>query len=186
MSDKDRDSGMSEAFLVESARVVTLIGEIDEWAARKVTYSLYHLSAEEDFSKPITLIINCDGGNVFESHGMYDTIKTLRAAGHVIHGRVHGHAMSAAVFVLQACTTRTMTANGMLMAHGLKEFRVGDIRNMEADAEAANKVLDIQVRMLCERGTRGEAYWRELLRDQLPHYYTAEEALKEGLVDAIE
>ena len=71
------------------------------------------------------------------------------------------------------------------MVHGLKEFRVGDVRNAMADMDAMNKTVDIQCAMLSSRSKLPDSHWREMLCDQLPHYYTAEEALKAGLIDAI-
>lgn len=176
-------AGTAEDFLIARAGVVTEIAEIDEWTARKVTYGLYELRARG--VNPITLIINSDGGSVFEAHGMYDTIRHLQSMGTTVVGRVHGHAMSAAVFVLQACEERVMTESGLLMVHGLKEFRVGDIRDLEADRDAMEKTLDIQCDML-GRTRMSAKEWREILRDHHPHYYRAKEALALGLVDRVE
>ena len=174
----------AEDFLIAKSRTVTMVGEIDEWVARKVMFSLHSLA--DATGNPITLIINSGGGEVFEAHGMYDTIMSLRREGAVINGRVHGYAMSAAILPLMACTTRTMTNSGVLMIHGLREIRAGDVRNMEADQDCMNKTVEIQARMLAERTHRDHAFWKELLRDQLPRYYIGAEALEAGLVDSIE
>ena len=173
----------AEGFLVRPSRHVLLIGEIDEWWSRRAQYALYALAADGVDKAPITIVINSDGGGVYEAHGVCDTIRTLRDQGYTVHGRVHGHAMSAAVLVLQACTTRTITQYGLLMVHGAVSARKGDAREMEAERDASTKTIEIQARIMEER-TGGD--WHELLRDQLPHYYTAREALEMGLVDAIE
>ena len=172
------DSG--DGFLVKSSRVVLLVGEIDEWWARNAQHAVYTLAAAD--TQPITVVINSDGGSVYEAHGVCDTIRGVRKGGVDIRGVVHGHAMSAAVLILQACTTRTITEYGMLMVHGAVNVTRGDAREMEAERDASNKLIEIQARLLEERTGRD---WRELLRDQLPHYYTAGEALAMGLVDTI-
>lgn len=170
----------TEGFFVKDSRTVLLVGEIDEWWARHAHHSLYSLAAINQ--RPITVVINSDGGSVYEAHGLYDTIRALRADGIIVHGKVHGHAMSAAVLVLQACTTRSMTAYGMLMVHGLVSARKGDAREMDAERDASAKIIEIQSRLMSERTGHD---WSELLRDQLPRYYTAVEALGMGLVDKV-
>ena len=178
----EHDGDNSEGFLVKPSRVVLLVGEIDEWWARNAQHALYTLTTTPADTAPITVVINSGGGSVYEAHGMYDTIRMLRADNIEVHGRVHGHAMSAAVLILQACTTRTITEYGMLMVHGAVNVTRGDAREMEAERDASNKLIEIQARLLEERTGRD---WHELLRDQLPHYYTAEEALSMGLVDSV-
>ena len=180
-TESGRPSTTAEDFLVREQRTVLLVGEIDEWSARKTMFSLYSLVGEDR----IHLVINSPGGSVFDGHAIYDTIRRMVVRGNTVEGYVAGHAMSIAVFPLLACSHRVMSTNAMLMVHGMESFKVGDVRDMEADADGANKILDIQARMLAERSNCSFEYWRDILKVHTPQYMTAGEALSLGLVDEV-
>jgi ATP-dependent protease ClpP protease subunit len=171
----------AEDFLCEKARSVLLVGDIDEWVSRKTIFSLYALGDGN-----IDLVLATPGGDPFPAQAIADTIEALRADGATVRGLVRGYCMSAGIIPLLACTERVAAQHSMLMIHGPTEIRVGDIRNMEAEQDAMKKLVGSLAKRLAERTRHDEAYWSALLCDHCPHYYTALEALEEGLVDRIE
>ena len=173
----------AEDFLCESAGIVTLCGEIDEWLTRKVIYSLYYLHGLG--RGEITLAITSAGGSVLDAHGIADTIADVVRRGTRVIGRVHGLAMSAAIFPLLACSTRVASRNAMLMIHGLEGIQIADVRNQEADLVANTKLVAIQAEILGSRSNKPIDYWLPVLKDRLPTYYTATEALEWGLIDEV-
>lgn len=94
-------------------RAVQLFGSIDPDTIGAVIDQLIELSAESK-SRPISLLIHSDGGDLDAAFGLYDFIKFLNVP---VHGYVVGTAYSAAVLILQACDRRYMMPHAWVMVH---------------------------------------------------------------------
>ena len=93
-------------------RNLQLFGSVTETSSNLLAVQLRTLDATS--SKPISLWINSDGGDVVSAFMLYDTIRLLRSP---VHGYVVGRAYSCAVLVFQACDRRMMAPNAYLMFH---------------------------------------------------------------------
>jgi ATP-dependent Clp protease protease subunit len=85
-------------------------------------------------NKPITLLINSPGGDIYAGNAIYDAVKASKAK---VTGVVIGHAMSAAATIFQACSRRIMTKNSRLLFHH-GTWTVNDgVKNLRAWATEA-------------------------------------------------
>ena len=175
----------ADEILCPEANTVLLTDEIDDYLARKVIYSLMYLNATLPMATPIYLVIASGGGDLFAGQAIADAVRIV-AKNREVHGRVVGYAMSAAVFPLLSCTTRTASRHAFLMVHGLDSLNHGDIRSQEAEMALNKKLAIMHGEQLAERTGKPLSYWEPILADHMPHYYTATEALEEGLIDTVE
>lgn len=91
---------------------------------------------------PITVIINCQGGDTQHGMAIYDTIRNCKSE---VRGIVVGHAYSMAAWILQACDHRSMTKHSSMMIHGGEEAisgKSGDVRNWKAFYEMQDSLLE--------------------------------------------
>lgn len=134
---------------------------------------------------PITLEISSPGGSVTAGHALMDVIRKIRRQGVRVIGVVYGEAASMAPLILQACSKRVASESAIFMVHGLVHFQIGDVRNLEAERKMVNNLVDYMAQLLGKTTKKNADYWRSILQDATPQYYTAEEALEIGLIDEI-
>lgn len=73
-----------------------------------------HDAASKRGEKPITIIMNNIGGDIFHGMAIYDAIRNC--TNHVTI-KVYGHAMSMGSIILQAADQRIMSPNSKIMVH---------------------------------------------------------------------
>jgi len=171
-------------------RTIIVSSDIDSGAAHEFIEDIEMLKLS--YSKdPIKVIISSPGGNVFSGIAMIRAVRGAQKIGIKIVGEVHGHACSMAFFILQCCDERHMGRLDILMAHGITTGFSGDMKSLEAE----NKLLGYWhtefANLVASRCTTvGEynepSYWFEILRDNTPQWYTAEESMEMGLIDKID
>jgi ATP-dependent protease ClpP protease subunit len=186
------DKGGDDYFgvMLPEARIVMLAEDIYEGTYNDIVRALTRLSMQS--SDDINLHIATGGGDAFTGLGLADAIDELQKRGAArgaplrVVGKAMGHCMSAGFIVLQACIERQMGARSWLMMHGASNsmFRA-DHRNMTAEVELTRKMNEQHAEWLAERTKQGRDFWLALLQDNTPHYWSAEEALADGLIDRI-
>jgi ATP-dependent protease ClpP protease subunit len=77
------------------------------------------------------------------------------------------------------------------MAHGITTGFTGDMRGLESENKLLNYWHEEFANLLAKRCKDGTefaevGYWFEILRDNTPQWYTANECLDMGLIDSIE
>jgi ATP-dependent Clp endopeptidase proteolytic subunit ClpP len=91
---------------------------VDHMMAEKIIKTLLILDNQDAESrkgnKPITIIMNNPGGEVYHGLAIYDAIRNCK--NHVTI-KVYGHAMSMGSWILQAADYRVMTPNSRIMIH---------------------------------------------------------------------
>ncbi len=152
---------------------------LDYSLVQNVISSLFYLDKQKEAN--ITLIINCVGGKCEFAFALHDAISMCK---NHVSGIVIGHAYSAASIFLQACDTRYMTQNAMMLIHyGNAEISRETNSQLQSDIKyyewSANRMYDIyasksnlsksKIKTLCDKDT----------------YFSAEEALEVGLIDKI-
>ena len=169
-------------------RVVIISGDIDTASAHEFIEDI-HMLIQEGSRDPVTIVICSPGGNVFSGLAIIRAIRLAKKNGMRVIGEVHGFAASMAFFILQCCDERIMGSLDILMAHGLTTGFVGDMKNMEAE----NKLLGYWHRELadliadrCVGEYKEPGFWFEVLRDNTPQWYTADECIEMGIVDRID
>lgn len=98
-----------------NSREVVIRGKINANMAAAIEELLIILNAINSES-PITLYINSDGGYYSAGMDIYDSVCFSRAP---VTGIVTSKADSMASVILQACKTRMMMSNGVIIIHNL-------------------------------------------------------------------
>jgi ATP-dependent Clp protease, protease subunit len=131
---------------------------------------------------PITLYVNCDGGKVTEGIAIYNTLRAYKGRKVCI---ITGIAASMGSVIPMACDEIRMAKGSFMMIHNPLVPATGgnadDLRKTADDLERMQgELLDIyQSRTGIERAKLQKYLDAET-------YFTAEEALAAGLIDAIE
>ncbi len=136
---------------------------------------------EENEKDPITLMINSNGGDVYEALGIIDYIETLSVPVNVI---ARGRAMSAAAMIL-CCGTglRAASKSSTIMVHEASAEIFGKSADIKANAEHIDELEEEFYRMMAKKTKHDEDFWRKACRKD--YYMTAQKALELGLIDKV-
>jgi len=173
----------AERVLLREKRIIVLSGEIDVCSTYNFICDMTILS---DSNEPITIIISSNGGSAEYGNGCIRAIREAQKRGIKVVGSVYGQAMSMAFFILQACDERVMGELDTIMAHGLTSTSVGDMRNREAENKLLKFFQDEYSTLLANKSKHNVNWWRKLLADNTPRFFTSKESMKLGLVDRID
>lgn len=130
----------------------------------------------------LRLRINSVGGDVYTALAMYDAI---RALGVPVRAEVHGLAASAATILLMAADTRVMSPHSRLMVHEASSVCWGKVSDIKAQYDNLCSAWADMVAIYAARCGKTEEEVRAA-HEGRDVYYTAEQALAWGLVDAID
>lgn len=160
---------------------IFMLSEINQALAAVVIEQLLEFGS--DPQQPIELYINSEGGTVVEALAIADTIAAIQAP---VIGIVVGTCYSAAVVVLQACSTRLMTQHSTLMMH---EGTCSTGRVPRRELKASFKLEYDTLERFCndlimKRAKMSKSVFKRL--NSRGAYLTAPEAKKLGLVDEIQ
>jgi len=136
---------------------------------------------EENAKDPITLMINSNGGDVYEALGIIDYIETLSVPVNVI---ARGRAMSAAAMIL-CCGTglRAASKSSTIMVHEASAEIFGKSADIKANAEHIDELEEEFYKMMAKKTKHDEDFWRKACRKD--YYMTAQKALELGLIDKV-
>lgn len=138
-------------------------------------------SYEGKSDDPINLLINSNGGDVYELLGLVDYINGLPVKVNTI---CRGKAASSAA-VLLACGTGTRTASkhSTIMLHDASSYFEGKVPDIASGIDYIRK-LETDINKLLETKTKKDAsWWKTNTRTDL--YLSAHQALELGLIDSI-
>ena len=143
--------------------------------------ALLHMRGEERKSEPINIIINSDGGDVYEALGMIDFIQSLDVKVNTI---CRGRAMSAAALLLCAGTgIRAASKNSTIMFHEISSGIYGKSSDMKANVQHTEKLEEILINIITANSKKDSSFWKDkILKD---YYLSPEEALELGVIDTI-
>ena len=130
---------------------------------------------------PINLLINTNGGDVYEANGIIDYINSLPVPVNVI---ARGRAMSAGAMIL-CCGTgiRAASKNTSIMMHEASAEIYGKTADLKANADHIDELEDSFYKMLATKSNQPEEFWIKACRKDF--YMTAAKALEYGLIDQI-
>jgi ATP-dependent Clp protease protease subunit len=143
--------------------------------------AVLHMRDESKKKDPINIIINSDGGDVYEALGIIDFIQSLDVKVNTI---CRGRAMSAAALLLCAGTgVRAASKHSTIMFHEISSGIYGKSSDMKANVQHTEKLEEILIDIICENSNEDSVFWKErILKD---YYLSPEEALKLGVIDSI-
>jgi ATP-dependent Clp protease protease subunit len=136
---------------------------------------------EENAEDPINLMINSNGGDVYEALGMIDYIQSLSVPVNII---ARGRAMSAAAMIL-ACGTgkRVASKSTTIMLHEASAEIFGKSADIKANADHIDGLENDFYTMMAEKTSQTEEFWRAACRKDF--YISAAKALELGVIDEI-
>jgi len=135
----------------------------------------------EDEGKPITVLLNSNGGDVYEALGIIDYFESLPVPVNII---ARGRAMSAAAMILCSGTgIRAASKNTTIMLHEASAEIYGKTADLKANADHIDELEDSFYKMLATKSNQTEEFWIKACRKDF--YLTANKALEYGLIDQI-
>lgn len=136
---------------------------------------------EENVNDPITLLINTNGGDVYEANGIIDYIESLNVPVNII---ARGRALSAGALLLCSGTgIRAASKSTVIMIHESSGELSGRSSDIKANADHIDSIEDNFYKRLTAKSNQTEEFWRKACRKDF--YMSADEALNLGLIDKI-
>ena len=180
---KEATTQMDYGIDVEASSVL-LFGEIMDGSLYDIITrirAILHMRKDENKNDPINLIINSDGGSVYEALGIIDYIQSLDVKVNTI---CRGRAMSAAALILCAGTgVRAASQYSTIMFHEISSDIYGKSSDMKANVQHMEKLEEILLEILKSNSNKEKDYWKNVtIKD---YYITPKDALDMGVIDAI-
>ena len=135
--------------------------------------------------KSITVLLNSGGGDVVETLGLIDYIRSLNQSDGIKTNRVcRGMAMSAAALLLAAGTgLRAASKHSKIMVHQLSSYAVGKLSDLKSNAKFAESLEDDCNNIMAECTNKDKQWWSD--NQQTDYFLNAEEAIQLGIIDKI-
>lgn len=134
--------------------------------------------------KPITIIINSYGGQLYECLGLIGKIESLQEKGYIIDTEVTGKAMSCGQLTFMFGTNRRVGKYSTILIHELSNVNYGNFTNLKIQAAEDNRLNDMLENLIIKKTN----ITRELLRDKIrgtDWYLSPEDCIKYGLATEI-
>jgi ATP-dependent Clp protease protease subunit len=146
----------------------------------KVRLILAH-RPEDKKEDPITVLLNSNGGDVYEALGIIDYMESVEVPINVI---ARGRAMSAGAMIL-CCGTgiRAASKNTTIMVHEASANIFGKSADIKANAEHIDELEEDFYKMMALKTKHDEEFWRKACRKD--YYMTAAKAAELGLIDQV-
>jgi ATP-dependent Clp protease protease subunit len=134
--------------------------------------------------KSITILLNSGGGDVVETLGLIDYIRSLDRDGIKTNIVCRGMAMSAAALLLTAGTgLRASSKHSKIMVHQLSSFTAGKLSDIKSNARFAEQLEEDCNQIMEECTKKDKTWWKS--NQQNDYFITSEKALELGIIDKI-
>lgn len=135
--------------------------------------------------KSVTILLNSPGGDVVETLGLIDYIRSLDSNEGIKTNIVcRGSAMSAAALLLAAGTgVRAASKHSKIMVHQLSTLAAGKLSDLKSNAKFAEQ-LENDCNTIMEECTKKDKKWWED-NQQNDYFLSSEDALGLGIIDKI-
>ena len=144
-----------------------------------ITASRLIRALQDSQSENITLRINSEGGEVFDSIAIYNYLK-----GRNVHVIIDGICASGASIVAMAGKTITMKQGSMMMIHNPLTIAAGDSEELRLQADILDKITESLAGIYSSRTGKAQEEILTLMASEL--WMNETEALNNGFVDQIE
>lgn len=171
--------------LLPEARMCVLAEDLQENTYIDIVRGLTRLALRGDAD--IYLHILSPGGDLYTGLALADAIEGLQThTGVKVVSLAMGMCASAAIFPYFAGNERRMGRRSWLMVHGVSMAMIGaDMTGLGSEVAHIEKVNTQLAEWFAARTKHPVEFWAPILLSRDPHYWSAEEALKDGLADAI-
>jgi len=155
--------------------IIPLIGEVNEEMYTRLIDCITALSNADVAYERLTILLNTYGGDLYNAFAIYDQLKSQEMKIRIV---CNGPVMSAGTVILMAGDVREMTPLSFLMVHyGI------DAQDSEKTYKHNGHLLKLLKGLYRENSNSSEKTINGWFNSDT--YFTAEEALKLGLVDKI-
>ena len=165
------------------ALVYTFYSGVDADSVKECMAEL-GLWARRDPGAPLTVVFNSPGGSVLDGLALFDYLRQLRAAGHLVTTIGLGRTASMGAVLLQAGDRRIIGANAFMLIHEVSHLSSGKVSEMADGVEFSRRLQRQLVRILAERSTLTEAQIQRRW-ERKEWWLDAEEAVELGLADQL-
>jgi ATP-dependent Clp protease protease subunit len=166
-------------------RIVILTGEIDLDIALEATRELTYVALKNKSNKPIQVVLNSVGGEVYAGLLVYNTINDLvKRQGIQVNVEVRGLAASMGCIILQAGTKRISAKATRFLIHEVAAWDWGKVSEMEDKVTEIRQVNNLLRDIISERSGKPTKEIDHLWTKK-DVWYSAKEALEFGLIDEI-
>jgi ATP-dependent Clp protease protease subunit len=169
------------------SKIITL-GDINNENICYVIDSIYNINYENKESKiskpaPITLIINSEGGNVYDSMGLIDVIEKSPTPIHIV---VQGQAQSAAFAIVTTGHYRYAGRRATFMYHELSWESVQEkLTQYKQEIYESNRLWKMYQNVILDNTKITRKQLDKIDKGRKEWYINAEEALELGIIDEI-
>jgi len=130
---------------------------------------------------PINVIINSDGGDVYDMLGLVDYIESLSVKVNTI---CRGKAFSAAAILLAHGTgVRMSSKRSSVMFHQSSSFIGGKMGDISAYVDNVKTIENIVYELLEAKTKKDASWWKDKMKTDF--FVTPEELLEYGVIDQI-
>ncbi len=149
--------------------------------AKKVVDQLNKLDSKK--TKTVNVRINSPGGSVADGLAIYNALRGL-SPDIKVKVKIDGLAASAGSLIAMAGDEVCMPATAIMMVHGPWSYTQGNAKELRKYADVLDKWTE-SLAAAYEAKSKSSKDWLALLMDGEDHWYTAKEALDEGLIDSV-
>lgn len=162
-------------------RKIVLDEEVDDDFASIILKSCEILKVKKE---PVTIIINCPGGDVYAGLSIIDSFKILKKAGCKVIMRVQGSCMSMAAIILATGDLRQATEYSQIMIHQGQQFIMGRFDETKLEMKQ-NNILETICNDILVTRCKQDLEYIEKVQEKGNFYLDAKKALKFGIIDEI-
>ena len=130
----------------------------------------------------IQLLLSTYGGEVYDGLSLYDAIKNSKTC---VDITCFGKIMSMGIIILLASKTRKAYRNTTFMIHEISSFGTGKVADIEESVEEAKRLNKLLFDIIEKETNISKAKLEEVYKRKQDWFFTAEEALKIGLITEI-
>ena len=130
----------------------------------------------------IQILLSTYGGCVYDGLSLYDAIKNSKTE---VDITCFGKIMSMGIVLLLAAKTRKAYRNTTFMIHEGSSGAIGKVSDMEDSIDGSKRLNDIYFGIIESETKIPKAKLDEIRKRRKDWYFTAEEALKYGLITEI-
>ena len=164
--------------------VIYLVGEIDGYTLLDMMTrirTILNNRTEETADQPINMIINSEGGCVYEMLAIVDYMKSLQVPVNTI---CRGKAFSAAAVILANGTgDRYASKHSTIMFHQSSAWLQGKQADVRASIHHVAEIDKMSNLLLSERSTLSPEEWEQVQKTD--YWLTADKALEIKVIDQI-
>lgn len=171
-----------EYVLIDKTRTVFIYEIIGPHEAFYIARTLEYLATIN--SKPIHVIINCEGGEIYAGLMIYDSIRKIISKGIEVICEARGLAASMGCIILQAGSKRLSTKHSRFLLHETRSITFGKTSEQEEQVKELAKLNKMINEIISEKTGKSVDEVEKLCKKK-DVWFSAEEAKDFGLLDEI-